>query len=169
MSIAQKIEFETPQSTDGFEVHRLVQACPPLDENSMYCNLLQCTHFYETSIAARLEGELVGFVSGYVKPAASDTLFIWQVAVAESARGQGLARRMILALLDRPACRGINQLETTITPSNTASRNLFARLADTLEAPVRLTDGFDKEKHFKSKHESEQLWRIGPIPKNKMR
>jgi L-2,4-diaminobutyric acid acetyltransferase len=159
-----EIKFEAPTSADGFRVHRLVQACPPLDQNSMYCNLLQCSHFNETSIAANSNGELVGFVSGYLKPAEPGTLFVWQVAVAEQARGQGLACRMIEALLKRPACLNINRIETTITPSNIPSQKLFTRLADLLAAPVRQQEGFDKQKHFNQEHESEQLWQIGPIP-----
>ncbi|MDF7807214.1 diaminobutyrate acetyltransferase [Pontiellaceae bacterium B12219] len=169
MSIATEIEIEPPQPTDGFRIHRLIRACPPLDENSMYCNLLQCTHFHETSIAAKSNEEVVGFVSGYLKPTEPNTLFIWQVAVAESARGQGLASRMIVALQERPACQTVNCIETTITPSNKASQNLFSRLAETLSAPVRLLEGFDKQKHFNHEHESEQLWQIGPIPKIKTR
>jgi L-2,4-diaminobutyric acid acetyltransferase len=135
----------------------------------MYCNLLQCTHFHETCIAAKSNGELVGFVSGYLKPTEPNTLFVWQVAVAESVRGQGLAGRMIAALLERSACLEVNRIETTITPSNKASQALFRRLSEALEAPVQIVEGFDEKKHFNQEHESEQLWQIGPIPKTKTR
>ena len=30
-----------PQSTDGYQVNRLIDRCKPLDTNSTYCNLLQ--------------------------------------------------------------------------------------------------------------------------------
>ncbi|MDA3870409.1 MAG: diaminobutyrate acetyltransferase, partial [Gammaproteobacteria bacterium] len=96
MSNPQKhIELRKPISTDGAAVHRLISQCPPLDTNSMYCNLLQCTHFADTSVAAVQENELVGFVSGYIVPQRADTLFVWQVAVGDKARGQGLAGRML--------------------------------------------------------------------------
>lgn len=108
---------------------------------------------------------MVGFVSGYLVPSRPTTLFIWQVAVSESARGTGLATRMLLALLEREACKDVWQIETTITASNTASQALFERLAATLTAPVAILEGYDKENHFDGIHETEHLWRIGPIPK----
>src|SRR5690606_35020586 len=79
------ITLRPPASADGPHLHRLVRACKPLDENSIYCNLLQCTHFADTCVAAEQDGELVGFISGYIPPKQADTLFVWQVAVSEQA------------------------------------------------------------------------------------
>ncbi|MBN2163521.1 MAG: diaminobutyrate acetyltransferase [Pontiellaceae bacterium] len=144
-------------------MNRLIANSPPLDPNSVYCNLLQCSHFSDTCICAKTDGKLIGFVSGYLLPAKSDTLFVWQVVVAEEARGQGLASRMLTALVERPACRDIRHIETTITPDNAASQALFSRLADTLSTKVVQGPGFDRKLHFDGRHESEELWRIGPI------
>lgn len=157
------MDFYQPTSTDGFAVNSLVAASPPLDTNSVYCNLLQCTHFADTSICAKSDRELVGFISGYLIPSRANTLFIWQVVVARAARGQGLAIRMLRELLQRPACRKVEYLETTITPSNEASRSLFQRLAESLDAETEESVGFDKEAHFHGGHETEQLLRIGPF------
>ena len=133
----------------------------------MYCNLLQCSHFKDTCIAARSDGKLVGFVSGYILPAHPDTLFVWQVVVAGEARGNGLAGRMLQALLDQPACRGVKYIETTITPDNKASQALFSKLADVLKTDTEIAPGFDKDAHFQGQHESEERWRIGPITRPK--
>ena len=46
------ISLRTPVKDDGFRLHQLVAECPPLDPNSIYCNLLQCSHFAETGVAA---------------------------------------------------------------------------------------------------------------------
>src|SRR5690606_9709400 len=55
-----------PRATDGYALNQLVKRCPPLDTNSVYCNLLQCSDFSATGIAAEdSQGELVGFISGY--------------------------------------------------------------------------------------------------------
>ncbi len=142
----------------------MVESSPPLDPNSVYCNLLQCSHFDGTSICAKQGDQLVGFVSGYIIPARPDTLFIWQVVVAERGRGQGLAGRMLDALLGRPECGKVDYIETTITPSNTASRALFKKFAATHGAEPSITKGFDRKLHFQDHHESEELWRIGPFP-----
>lgn len=160
------VTLQSPKSTDGFELNRLIEKSPPLDSNSVYCNLLQCTHFKETCIRAESDGQLVGFVSGYLLPERPNTLFVWQVVVAEAARGQGLASRMLNALLQRPACRNVEFVETTITPDNAASQALFRRLASALSAPAQILPGFNKQEHFNGRHESEELWRIGPFTHN---
>jgi L-2,4-diaminobutyric acid acetyltransferase len=73
-------ELREPTSEDGAAVWQLIKDCAPLDRNSLYCNLLQCDHFASTCVAAELDGDIVGWVSGYIVPDSPDTLFIWQVA-----------------------------------------------------------------------------------------
>lgn len=161
--MSNTIELRTPTLSDGMEVFRLVERCPPLDANSSYCNFLQCGHFAQTSVAAEMNGELVGFISGYKKPEQQDTLFVWQVAVDERARGQGLASKMLLHILQRPNCQSVNHLETTITEDNKGSWALFERLAKTLTADLNSSIFLDKQKHFDGLHDSEALVRIGPF------
>ncbi|MEZ5490315.1 MAG: diaminobutyrate acetyltransferase [Gammaproteobacteria bacterium] len=159
----ESVSFRAPISADGAQVHNLVANCPPLDTNSIYCNLLQCTHFASTSVAAEINQELAGFVSGYLKPEQPDTLFIWQVAVGEPARGRGLATRMLSHILNRTDCQNVRWLETTITESNAPSWALFQSFAASLDADIQSSVLFDKQTHFNDKHESERLVRIGPI------
>ena len=161
--MSNTIELRTPTLSDGMEVFRLVERCPPLDANSSYCNFLQCGHFAQTSVAAEMNGELVGFISGYKKPEQQDTLFVWQVAIDERARGQGLASKMLLHILQRPNCQSVNHLETTITEDNKGSWALFERLAKTLTADLNSSIFLDKQKHFDGLHDSEALVRIGPF------
>ncbi len=106
---------------------------------------------------------MVGCISGYLVPARPDTLFIWQVAVGAAARGQGLALRMLQHLLERPACRAVRFMETSITPDNGASWGLFRKLAESQGAPLADSDWFDRDRHFGGAHDSEQLVRIGPF------
>ncbi len=159
----ESIVFRPPVLEDGMDVYRLVGNCPPLDTNSSYCNLLQCSHFSETSVAAEANGELVGFISGYIVPGRPDTLFIWQVAVADSARGMGLASRMLTRILDRPQCSAVDYLETTITQDNLASWALFERLSKKQSANFESSVWMDKDAHFSGLHDSESLIRIGPF------
>lgn len=161
------IELCAPRADMGAAVSQLIQECPPLDTNSTYCNLLQCSHFADTSVAALQQGELVGFISGYRIPNQPDTLFIWQVAVSQKARGQALATRMLRHILTRPANRDITHLETTITPDNQASWALFKSLAKRLYTPLKSSVLFDRERHFAGAHESEMLVRIGPFQQQK--
>lgn len=158
------ITLQVPASGLGHAVYELVQNCPPLDPNSMYCNLLQCSHFAETSVAALRDGELVGFISGYLIPGKEEqTLFVWQVAVAESARGCGLASSMLEHLLARPGCANVSYVETTITESNRASWCLFERLARTRQTELQRSVMFDQQRHFNGAHATEMLARVGPL------
>jgi len=160
-----RLILREPQEDEGYWVHKLISECPPLDTNSMYCNLLQCAHFSNTSVIAVNEtsDEALGFISGYLKPAQPDTLFVWQVAVSEAARGQGLAKNMLMNILSRPSLQSVTHIETTITDDNPGSWALFERIAQTLNAPLARSVYFAKEAHFKGTHETENLVRIGPF------
>ena len=158
-----KILLRPPRPEQAIHLHHLVAECPPLDGNSVYCNLLQCSHFADTSVAALADGVLVGFISGYLVPGRPDSLFIWQVAVGDKARGRGLASAMLLDILERPACRAVRFLETSVTPDNRASWALFRGLADKLGADIDESVLFDKQRHFGGAHDSEMLCRIGPF------
>jgi diaminobutyrate acetyltransferase len=104
-----------PRSEDGPAITALIGNCPPLDSNSAYCNLLQCTHFAQTCVVAERDGEIVGWISAYRTPSGPTELFVWQVAVDASARGLGLGRRMLDNFMARPAVKDVDSLITTIT------------------------------------------------------
>ncbi len=157
------LTITAPVPEHGVAVHDLVAACPPLDRNSIYANLLQCSHFAPTSAIALRGDEVVGWVSGYIPPAAQATWFLWQVAVAPVARGRGLAQRLIDDILARPVCAGVRFLETTITPDNEASWRLFRGVARRLGAPMTHEAWFDRDRHFDGRHDTEMLVRIGPF------
>ncbi|HEX7052750.1 MAG TPA: diaminobutyrate acetyltransferase [Burkholderiales bacterium] len=157
------LRLEVPGIGDGKAAHALVAACPPLDLNSTYAYLLLCSHFAQTCVIARQGGRAVGFVSAYRPPERQETIFVWQVAVAAAARGQGLARRMLRELLARPAVRGCRYLETTVTPSNAPSTRLFRGLAAELGAPLDEKPLFTEEDFGAERHEAEMLFRVGPF------
>ena len=159
------VMLRRPTDGDGYNLHQLVARCQPLDTNSVYCNLLQCSDFADTAIAAEnAQGELVGFISGYRPPSRPDTLFVWQVAVDSSMRGQGLALRMLLALTGRVAREhGVRYMETTISPDNAASQALFKRAFDKLGADCTTRTLFSRAEHFAGQHEDEVRYRAGPF------
>jgi len=155
------VTLRTPKPEDGPALHELIKRCPPLDENSRYCNLLQVSHFNETGIVAEFDDRLIGFVTGYRLPDQPDVLFVWQVGVSPEGRGQGLAGRMLTALLQRHS--DVDYLETTVTPDNDASRSMFEGFAQRQGARLETSVMFDSEEHFDNVHDSEVLFRIGPF------
>lgn len=157
------IELRKPESHDGNRVHKLIAECPPLEENSVYCNLLQCTHFADTCVIAERGDELVGFVASYIPPRQPNVLFLWQVAVHESARGQALAPRMLGELLKRDECDNVQFMETTITPDNDTAWKMFRRFAYERRIPTEEFILFDGRMHFAGEHKDEHLLRMGPF------
>lgn len=160
---SDNLDFRKPTAEVGYLLNQLVAASPPLDPNSIYCNLLQCSHFADTAVAVFDGEELVGFVSGYVEPNKPDTLFVWQVVIAEAARGKGLAKRMLKHLLAREACAEVRYIETTITPDNEASWALFRSLARDLDTELNSEVFFERNTHFGGEHDDEHLLVIGPF------
>jgi L-2,4-diaminobutyric acid acetyltransferase len=152
-----------------------VHRCRPLDPNSTYAYLLLSHHFHDTCVVAERRRTIVGFVSAYVPPRQQDTIFVWQVAVDATARGEGLAGRLLDELLAREACAEVSFLETTVTPSNRPSRKLFDALARRLKAACRTSVLFPPELFNGTRsrespdgepapcHEAEELLRIGPF------
>ncbi|GGM44223.1 L-2,4-diaminobutyric acid acetyltransferase [Longimycelium tulufanense] len=155
--------IEQPGTTDGAEMWRIARDSQTLDLNPSYAYLLWCRDFSVTSAVARVDGTVAGFVTGYLRPDAPDTLVVWQIAVDAQQRGHGLAGRLLRHLLARLAERGVRFLETTITADNTASIALFSALARDLGTTIERRELFDAAM-FPDGHAAEDLYRIGPIP-----
>lgn len=147
-----------PVLEDGVAVFDLVDACKPLDLNSRYLYLLQCSHFAPTCVVASLHGEVAAWVSGYVLPQHPDTFFVWQVAVGQKVRGQGLGKRLINWLLAQQ--RGIEKIHTSITSDNAASWALFKSLARDWGSDLSSRDWFEQQSHFSGHHSTEVLVEI---------
>lgn len=148
-----------PTEKDGYELHRLVERAGKLDKNSLYCNLLQLSHFADTAIVAENDGRLIGSVTGYRLPNSPQTLFIWQVAVDPDFRGMGLASNMLTNLTERVVDEGITHLETTITRDNVASQKLFTRFFSKAGKRYTSKPYFEADTHFQHRAATEYLYR----------
>ncbi|KKB07427.1 diaminobutyrate acetyltransferase [Devosia chinhatensis] len=157
------VRLRAPHASDGAAIWSLIQAQSSLDDNSLYCNLLQATHFAGTCALAEQDDRIVGWVSGYIPPKQPDTLFIWQVCVDPAAQGQGLGRKLVADILSRPDCRHVTMLECTITEDNEASWALFSSIARRLGAQLQQVEHFSRDDHFAGQHDSEFAVRIGPF------
>lgn len=153
-----------PNSEDGPAVTALIAASPPLDANSAYCNLLQCSDFADTCVVAERHGEVIGWISAYRPPSDPDSIFVWQVAVAGSARGEGLGGRMLDELVSLPAVQGATTLTTTITEANPASWALFGAFARRHGAHLSKAERFERGTHFAVAHDTEWQASIAPLP-----
>ncbi|WP_284574931.1 diaminobutyrate acetyltransferase [Streptomyces sp. 2P-4] len=159
------LRLDRPGPEDGPALWRLAREAKTLDVNSVYSYLLWCRDFAGTSAVARdRTGRVMGFVTGYVRPDAPGTLFIWQIAVDESVRGLGVGGALLDGLSLRVATEhGIDRLETTITPGNAASERLFTSYAERHGARVTRETLFPADRFADCRHESEVLHRIAPL------
>lgn len=155
------------RTEDGANVWRLIQRAGTLDLNSAYLYLLLGRFYGDTCLVATGEDDeqLAGFVTAFIPPGREDTVFLWQIGVDPDFQGQGVAGRMLRALLNLPACRQAHYLETTVTPDNDNSRGLFHAYARRAGTELREHDFFPAELFPEPDHEAEKLLRIGPIDK----
>jgi L-2,4-diaminobutyric acid acetyltransferase len=150
------LRLRKPDATDGAAIWALVKNCKPLDENSMYCNLIHADHFRDTGVLAEIDGEVVGWISGHMIPDKQE-LFVWQVAVSPKARGLGLGRNMLRELIEREACSDATHLKTTITKGNDASWALFGSFARMIGGDLEDEPHFERDAHFKGRHDTEHM------------
>lgn len=152
-----------PRPEDGPGVTALIRRSPPLDPNSAYCHLIQCTHFADTCVVAERSGMILGWVAAHRPPSSPRQVFVWQVAVDPSMRGSGLASRMLDILAARRAVRDATTLTATITPDNAPSWALFTAFARSRGARLARKRLFDRERHFGGAQDTEWLVAIRPL------
>ncbi|MFJ9825101.1 diaminobutyrate acetyltransferase [Streptomyces sp. NPDC101160] len=171
------LDIGRAEITDGADLWRIAREAGELDVNSPYSYLLWCRDFAGTTAVARdATGRAVGFVTGYLRPEAPGTLFVWQVAVEGSYRGTGVAGALLDALASRVAAEhGLVRIEATVTPGNVASDRMFRSFARRHGAGVAREVLFPSavfpepagadEPHgtTPASHEPEVLYRIGPL------
>lgn len=157
-----EIRFRPAVVEDGAEMWRVARDSGGLELNTTYAYLLLASHFADTSVVAETEGKVVGFVGAYRPPRKPDVIFVWQIGVDGEMRGRSVGKRLLHHLVGLPACKDVRMMETTVTPSNTASQRLFKGFARERGAQVEVGTGYPAELFKYEDHEAEDLFRIGP-------
>lgn len=142
---------------------RLARRSGSLDVNSPYAYLLVCSDFAATSIVAEDDTGLLGYVAAYRPPGDPTSLFVWQVTVASTAQGRGLASRLLKQAISSQD--DLRWLTATVTPGNHASLRLFQGLARELGVGCREQVRFPAELFPEEvgDHAPEMQLRIGPL------
>lgn len=155
------VELRHPTIDDGAALWRVTKDSQRLDLNSPYAYILWTRDFARTTLVAEVDGEVGGFVTGYMRPDEPTTLMVWQIAVDEKHRGQGLAGRLLDELASRT---GAKALETTITEDNPQSRATFDKFAKRHGATLTVSSLFETAHFPNNQHwEPELLHRIEPL------
>lgn len=162
MRAMKTLSFTSPTAADGKDMRQLAEAAGSLDVNSEYAYLLIGLHFSLTSVIVRDEGKPVGFMSAYRLPNDPHTLFVWQVGVLPSHRGQKISQRMLAEILDRPENQDLRYVQATVAPDNYASQRIFSALAEERRAKLSEKLLFS-EKDFSTPHAPEVLVTVGAL------
>jgi predicted GNAT superfamily acetyltransferase len=106
-------------------------------------------HFCATSTVAEENGELAGFLIGFLSPSQPAAAYIHFVGVNPGRRGQGLARVLYERFFALAAAEGRTRVSAVTAPVNAASIAFHAALGFTVGDPVTGYDGpGDVKVHF---------------------
>jgi len=155
--------FREPSKEDGAKIWEFINYTKTMDLNSAYSYIMLGHFFSDTCVIAEDKDEIIGFVSAFRLPQDPDTIFVWQVAVHDGYRGEGIGRKLLKELLKRESCKNVRYLEATVSPTNIASQSLFKGLSRYLGCPCEISDCFPEELFPESGHEAEQTYRVGPF------
>ena len=149
------------------EVYKLlVENRPYVGLNSRYTYFLLARDFSNTCVITEHDGKIIGFSSGYISPSRTDTFFNWETVVHKDYRGNKLQKTMLLQQIKNAK---VKYFEGTVNPSNQVSKSNFLELAESLNAKFEKKILFKEEDFENDGHETEILYRIGPIAQSKLR
>ena len=99
------------------------------------------THFRDTSFVAEEEGELAGFLCGFLSQTYPDQAYVHFVGVSPARRGAGLARELYERFFAAARAAGRASAHCVTSPQNTGSIAFHTRLGFEIEAEVEGYDG----------------------------
>jgi predicted GNAT superfamily acetyltransferase len=98
-------------------------------------------HFAHTSLIAEWDGDLAGFLVGFLSPSQPDVAYIHFVGVSPDHRGSGLARRLYMSFFDLARAGGRTVVRAITSPQNEASIAFHQAVGFTVTGPVTDYDG----------------------------
>jgi predicted GNAT superfamily acetyltransferase len=98
-------------------------------------------HFFGTSLIAEHDGELAGFLIGFLSPSQPREAYIHFAGVAPAWRRTGLARRLYEQFFDHARTDGRTIFEAITSPENGASIAFHRAMGFTVSDPIEDYDG----------------------------
>nr|WP_163502630.1 GNAT family N-acetyltransferase [Halomonas socia] len=112
------LQYRHPSLEDAHEIYQLAKSTDQLDRYPEYFYLLWCRDFKGTSLIAKKDHVLAGFIIGYIRPEDPATLLIWQQAMSPKILNRGTGVRMLYYLTKKCVSNGTRFIEATIDPKN---------------------------------------------------
>jgi predicted GNAT superfamily acetyltransferase len=104
------------------------------------------THFRDTSFVAEEDGELAGFLCGFLSQTYPDQAYVHFVGVSPAHRGAGLARELYERFFTAARAAGRTSVHCVTSPQNAGSVAFHGRLGFEVEAEVEGYDGFGESR-----------------------
>ena len=98
-------------------------------------------HFHATSFVAERDGDLAGFLIGFMSPSLPDAAYIHFVGVHPHFRGNGLARVLYQRFFELAAADGRRVVSAVTAPRNTGSIAFHTAMGFTVTEPIPGYDG----------------------------
>jgi predicted GNAT superfamily acetyltransferase len=98
-------------------------------------------HFRETTFVAEREGDLAGFLAGFLSQTLADEAYVHFVGVHPAERGSGLGRELYERFFACARARGRTRVSCVTSPANQGSLAFHARLGFEASEPLPGYDG----------------------------
>jgi predicted GNAT superfamily acetyltransferase len=99
------------------------------------------THFHDTSFVAERDGELAGFLVGFLSQSRPEEAYVHFVGVSPADRGSGLGRELYERFFAAARAHGRTRVSCVTSPANAASLAFHAAIGFEASAPRAGYDG----------------------------
>lgn len=123
-----KIIIRKAKEEEFLNVYEFVSRCNLLENYAEHFYKIMLRYFGNSCFIADYNGDIVGFVLGFVSQIYDKTYFLWQVGVDESMRGEGIGKMLLETVEKEMRKLGCNRIELTIYPKNIPSKRLFEKM-----------------------------------------
>lgn len=97
-------------------------------------------HFKDTSLIAEEDGELVGFLIGFISQSYVDEAYIHFVGIHPDYRKKGIGRKLYSAFFEKVAKKGCKAVHSVTSPVNKVSINFHTRMGFQIEKGDSIVD-----------------------------
>lgn len=110
------------------EICRLARATDGIVGHPLHVYRILHDHFGRFMLAARDQGELVGFQQGFPSTEREGVYFLWQIGIRADSRMNGLAGDLVREAERLARGAGCTAVQATVDVRNVPSRSLFTSL-----------------------------------------
>lgn len=128
--INESITTRNFEESDVDMVRKFVSLCKPLDLHSPFTYWILAKYFRDYCFILLEEDKIIGFISSIKSASDYNNLYLWQIGIAESKRGQGYAAMLIDKVVEQARKSDCKKIQFSIAPENEPSHNAFNSYAD---------------------------------------